>query len=64
MSLSIEQKEHIEDVIISCLRSKFQHYLIQLARRGAINITNIVSLTAACTNSSQTASIHKKQVKL
>ncbi|MDH7554991.1 MAG: TdeIII family type II restriction endonuclease [Spirochaetota bacterium] len=26
MSLSIEQKEHIEDVIISCLRSKFQHY--------------------------------------
>ncbi|MEJ5362035.1 MAG: hypothetical protein WHV26_08225 [Spirochaetota bacterium] len=38
--------------------------LLQLARSGAINITNIVSLTAAYTNSSQTASIHNKQIKL
>jgi hypothetical protein len=37
--------------------------LLQLARRGAINITNIVSLTAAYTNSLQ-ASVNKKQVKL
>ncbi|HOJ28967.1 MAG TPA: polysaccharide deacetylase [Spirochaetota bacterium] len=43
---------------------KGTYILIQLARSGLINITNIVSLTAACTNSSQTASIHKKQVKL
>ncbi len=38
--------------------------LLQLARSGAINITNIASLTAAYTNNSQTASVHKKQVKL
>jgi len=38
--------------------------LLQLASCGAINITNIVSLTKAYTNNQQTALIHKKQVKL